>query len=780
MATFGSRRRRSRNLLIQYGVLGAYTLSSSLVPHALGSMQSSAVKSSMYPIWATSLYLLIGCADSITAYSLDDNNHFTRQQFLYLLYNTYLGLITRSDITLISYLLLVAPHKFLQRIWAYNLASTSWNLNKMVADYMYQEHTKSGSSYDPTSMKGYHYLVDWPLRESKLEAGMLYATESRADGAQVIDIERIWLCCGLSPELKDVCLSFSLFHLLRRRFFGFACAESSQRKTHDFVFKGLLSKNEDGGVDYNRVFKVIEVELAFMYDFFFTKYAVVYYGSKKVSTIWSLASATLISVTVYQLTTRIASNPNGSDFLHTTTSDVVITVLILACIALLQFLQVLLFWNTIWGRVSFVCHYVREKAVNKRGSICMRPFQKSCCMRFREIILTKIIGVSTSRSSKCYYQNKLGQYSLLESVRYKQHSPPKVGHSRFMQRFCSLLMHPDFDHLCEWNKDIIHAKSVRKGRGKPAAVNLPAEVKKALVNSLQRTQGVLASGESSLVYNEVRDLLWACRHDMLPVSDKENQTHVILTWHIATCYCEMAALKNLSPSTLGGELKFHLDVATILSKYCAYLVVDQPKLLPGHHYDTSLVFDSVAVEAARFLRKEKDKYEAMRSLPESTETSIFRKGVKLGRQLEEMEDDKRWKVLADFWVEMLLYVAPSDNVKEHIECLANGGEFLTHLWALLSHAGILDRGQRNVADIENVGADQPNPGELSYGAALRLRRASSYLDRCREGAAPATCSTNQPATSANCVQPPEISVEGGRTVTSGQSGGNDQFQGVAT
>jgi len=198
----------------------------------------------------------------------------------------------------------------------------------------------------------------------------------------------------------------------------------------------------------------------------------------------------------------------------------------------------------------------------------------------------------------------------------------------------------------------------------------------------------------------------------------------------------MATLKYLSPRN-GGELKFHLDVATILSKYCSYLVVSAPKFLPGNHYDTSLIFDAIAVEAAQSLRKAKDKYEAMRSLTESTEMTIFQMGVKLGRQLEEMEDGKRWKVLADFWAELLLYVAPSDNVKEHIECLGNGGEFLTHLWALLSHAGILDRGKRNVADIENSASDQPCPGEISYSAALRLWHASSYLDRCRERADPA-------------------------------------------
>ena len=118
----------------------------------------------------------------------------------------------------------------------------------------------------------------------------------------------------------------------------------------------------------------------------------------------------------------------------------------------------------------------------------------------------------------------------------------------------------------------------------------------------------------------------------------------------------------------------------------------------------------------------------------------------------------------------MLYVAPSDNVKEHIECLANGGEFITHLWALLTHAGILQRGQKNVTDIENAGVDL---AEGSGGAALRFCHAGSCpltlaegsggvaLRFCHAGscpltladkqAAPATCAINQPTANGNCV-----------------------------
>lgn len=88
LAIFGSWSRKRRSLFIQKGVLGAYILSS-LVTYLLGSMQSSVVKSSMYPIWAVSLYTLIGCADSITAYSLDDNKELSRQLYQFGLNTAY-------------------------------------------------------------------------------------------------------------------------------------------------------------------------------------------------------------------------------------------------------------------------------------------------------------------------------------------------------------------------------------------------------------------------------------------------------------------------------------------------------------------------------------------------------------------------------------------------------------------------------------------------------------------------------------------------------------------
>jgi len=68
---------------------------------------------------------------------------------------------------------------------------------------------------------------------------------------------------------------------------------------------------------------------------------------------------------------------------------------------------------------------------------------------------------------------------------------------------------------------------------------------------------------------------------------------------------------------------------------------------------------------------------------------MFDKGVKLGKQLERLPDGNRWEVLEDFWAKTIIHAAASHyTTKKHMQHLEKGGECLTHIWALLSHAGI--------------------------------------------------------------------------------------------
>ena len=77
-------------------------------------------------------------------------------------------------------------------------------------------------------------------------------------------------------------------------------------------------------------------------------------------------------------------------------------------------------------------------------------------------------------------------------------------------------------------------------------------------------------------------------------------------------------------------------------------------------------------------------------LEDVSSLTTFQRGVRLGWQLQQqLNVSLRSKVVADFWTEVILYAASSDNAAAHIEQIAQGGEFVTHLWALLCNGGIM-------------------------------------------------------------------------------------------
>jgi len=56
--------------------------------------------------------------------------------------------------------------------------------------------------------------------------------------------------------------------------------------------------------------------------------------------------------------------------------------------------------------------------------------------------------------------------------------------------------------------------------------------------------------------------------------------------------------------------------------------------------------------------------------------------------LDLMRRSDPWETLADVWIRMLVYAAPYGNAEAHMRQLSQGGEFITHLWALLCHLSI--------------------------------------------------------------------------------------------
>ncbi|OMO99861.1 hypothetical protein CCACVL1_03574 [Corchorus capsularis] len=546
---------------------------------------------------------------------------------------------------------------------------------KLIADFMAYEHEISNNiedELDPMYMCRYNYVVagdddDDAKMDESVKPPLYYHRLAITD--EVITIKKIYRCRGrlLSPtgdpehKLKDICLSFALYRLLCRRFGGYPFAECNLEKTWNLIRYGLLSKEED----YERAFRVIEQELSFLFDLFYTKYAVIFNGGFRL-----LASRVALSIGLTMscfLAVNILSNYKPSkDYVNLLTAsgrvniDKLITGVVIIGICIMEIIQFILIMISNWSKVMWICKYVKNES-----------FQKN---KHFELFMKMIIRC---RSNSKPWERKLGQYSLLQSF----NQDPNIF-SRFISKLTG---------------DIIPLP--RGGQKESPSIELPWVVKKAVILSLRNNGPKLSNGKASLQRNQVGNLLsWAC--------ELETTTHVIIIWHIATNLCRI----KLAASKLGRDEDF-VTIATALSHYCAYLMTFASRLLPGHAAVTDFIFDRVVNEARKLLdgcESENQKHEKLMNLLcegeaifNEEEATLIEKGALLGKHLIEGIEDNglRWKVLADFWAELMLFVAPSDDARTHAEHLAKGGEFITHLWALLSHAGILKQDQTQTAAV---------------------------------------------------------------------------------
>ncbi|KAM0836914.1 hypothetical protein ACQ4PT_062030 [Festuca glaucescens] len=626
-------RRQSRS--IRYVVEAVFVLSFPLLSYTLGLMQGQIIKNELYPVWAMFLAMLFGGTGAMSVQKLDEYKQSMKIYYDSLLFIFYVGTvlgifsIMGKELPHIDYVVMIVifvlSFKIVERQLAIILASkpSSENGIKRLADYMKHEHQLS-TSYNPRTMQGYKYMV------------LIHEGET-IFGEGAVTLEKIWnedigvlsssdnpsICC-----LKDTCLSFALFHLVVRRYFGYTCAESKLDKTRVLVLNGLLQTEQD----YERAFQVIEAELAFLYDFFFTKYAFIMYGKE--------AHLLGTHVSIYD------------DLLvETSTRDVLVTKVALGVLSIFPFLEIWFYCVSDWAKVSLVCKYVTNPSWQGNAYV--------------EKLLLRL---GRPHRSLRYWCNNIGQYSVLDSFS-----------SSYLDR-------------------LVQRSQSRKA-GKP--VELSIEVKKAVAWSVKNSiTGRLSSGASTLMRHGMSDeLWWACQ-----VDDSFTLTHSILVWHVATCYCEISeAIK----SSNGNVVHPNQVVAANLSRYCAYLVAFAPTLLAGSPIESESTLDELvgeAKEAFQNLVVPREKYEKLRDLHSAQESRVaaqlLTKGAILGKALESMENGtRRWDLLADFWAEMIVYVAPSDNVAGHIELLAQGGEFVTHVWALLMHAGILERPAADAAAV---------------------------------------------------------------------------------
>jgi hypothetical protein len=138
------------------------------------------------------------------------------------------------------------------------------------------------------------------------------------------------------------------------------------------------------------------------------------------------------------------------------------------------------------------------------------------------------------------------------------------------------------------------------------------------------------------------------------------------------------------------------------------LVAYSPELLPDNEEWSNSLYKATKKGAERALRdavptaKPELEYRQLVELLSAagSKHEVLKEGARLGEQLVELmkgeEEEAAWKALAGFWCEMILCLAPSDNLDGHAVAVARGGELITLLWALLTHVSIPEAAARMV------------------------------------------------------------------------------------
>ncbi|XP_052138840.1 uncharacterized protein LOC127757380 [Oryza glaberrima] len=626
----GSGRRTSRSAAFRFVVWLALMLSYPAVSYTIGLMQSGSFRNDMVVVWAC---FLLGCADGIAACSLDGADQQARTMisqatqvfYVMLLLISYLGSLQLQLKVLLSLLWLLNVAKLVLRLRGLLAAGRDRVLtadNWLISKYMAHEKVSSIWDFDPATMRGYRYVV---TGDDKKNVQYQYgAAEYKVDD-ELVTVEKAWeqhdgSLLSDDDKLKDLCLSFSLFKLLRQRLNlnGKPFHEPKDIRTLVFVRRGLAGG--DSCEDHDRMYRVIEVELGFLFDFYYARYP-----SPKQTLVPE--TATFMAAAALSLSTLFSP------------------ALVISLFLVLELSQYLSLVLSDWHRVKMLCRYVRH-----------RPWWQG------HPILEKFLWLTCRATlTRSYWSNSVGQYSLLHSCLENQSS-------------CLLTRVP----LHRWVKDQLATTRAVTRRSLPVAV-------KRQIHRLLRSEWL-----SNVKYGD-RTLQ---RNDMLQVFDWSTSRYKfgtmgsILIWHIATAICDDE-----------------------LSKLLAAAAGKAPELVTDEVHDERLLMEAVQEAIQNYLRnkgcrRSKDAmFASLREFMPADEANftgeaVLVDGAQLGYQLlSTMADEAAlWNVVAEMWVELLLAVAPSENVTGHVKKLATGGELITHLWALLTHGGIIRRREKPYYD----------------------------------------------------------------------------------
>uniref|UniRef100_A0A0E0MCX4 DUF4220 domain-containing protein n=1 Tax=Oryza punctata TaxID=4537 RepID=A0A0E0MCX4_ORYPU len=696
-------------------------LSDQIVVYLIGAMQSARFENQLFPVWAIVLVSLRTSLGYLSGYGISDRE----RQFMELAnVIKFIGAGVLAGTRGLKYarplwsFWAILQLKSMYRFFAHHRANKSlWHgrSSEFIPEYMrtfIPKDQETGVNHadrsTSTMMPSKKYLICGESNKDVTLKKPQYTIQiSKSKAQSLVTLGKIqdfnWK--GMNnrngdSEFKDLSMAFSLSRLLRCRLEDVTLNKDSINNMQHLIISEIIpdsrgQRQEEKVVEAERTFRILELELAFVRDYFYTLYPLVFWEGLDSLFLSLLLPAATFAIAFWLAVgiRKVYQPPEGNLVLWVDgcNFDIIMTWVFMFCVMFKEIWEIVTYLVSNWTRLLVLCKYVQNQAwfVSER--------------------LTKHLVRSFFESEIGEpWHGRIDQYDFLQQITYKP----------TLWKLANVI-------------SLGKIKGKLDGKKTGEAIKIPQCVKLAILQAIRRIgltsrqlPREIPSLRSSTIQFERYE--WACLK-------LRTCSQVILVWHIVTSLCEikLAHDKKIDltkpgflcsawsymkkklccfssypyligeNSGLSGGLKTNYHIAISLSRYCAYLQVFRSELLP----DSFLVPEVLFVETLKHAREQLEdcnlkwcRYNklmgiALQATPSSVDEklkmNILQQAVTLAKDLIGMKDDEAcWKILAEVWADLLVHIAPSWNAADHKNNLESGGEFITLIWALLWHCGI--------------------------------------------------------------------------------------------
>ncbi|XP_013469268.2 LOW QUALITY PROTEIN: uncharacterized protein [Medicago truncatula] len=601
-------------------------------------------------IWAPFLLVHLGGPDTITAYSLEDNELWYRHMLVllsqltvavYVVYRSWNG----SPLNYVNIPIFVAGIvKYGERSWSlWSGSSKGFRESILPPPDPGPNYAKFMDDYTAKKDEGYHVTLE------EVDETTPSLLEHNYQGETKIPNPNIPHARALHDGLK--------FYKIPECLFADLILSFQDHKTSQLFFQNM---------DWEHAFEVIAVELGLVYDMLYTK-AVLTYSKrgiflKSVSFFCTLFALISFSFLIYK------GDVNQHD-LHLN-YDHIITILLFTGAIILEIYAVIVLLSSSRAMFWFSNHNSRRIHLLYKFISCFQFFLNFHTLS-RGLILchnSTSLDFVKDEPVKCIeIQKFLRIYNFFEKFYYKK-----------THEVCPELRKLIFDQLMEKSKEATDVRACKK----------------------------LCSQKGDQVLDK-----WNCHVQDINRSIREVEfDQSILLWHIATDLCNSSddnEPQNLNPATLQSRY-----TSQLLSDYMIYLLVICPFLLPNGI--GQIRFEDTCAEVGELLKERKYIKERSQvckmilrvntSIPPSEvkgdrSKSVLFDACRLAKSLQSLETEEnwskeqKWEMISHVWVEMLCHAASQCRGLHHARQLSQGGELLTHVWLLMAHLGITEQFQ---------------------------------------------------------------------------------------